>query len=69
MREVSKGLALGKGFVDEGKVVSCAYIPAHTCVLWTVVNLTKASVDDDWNGRVAEQDLARCFLTSYGRHI
>lgn len=69
LREVSKGLALGKGFVDEGKVVLIAYIPAHTSVLWTVVDLTKAFVDDDWNGRVAEQDLARFFLTSYGRRI
>lgn len=55
LREVSEGLTLGKGFVDEGKVISFAYIPpVHTSVLWTVVDLTKALVDDDWNKRVAE---------------
>jgi hypothetical protein len=64
-REVSKGLALGKRFIDEGKVVSLAYIEVHASVLWTVVDLTKAFVDDDWDGRVAEQDLARFFLTSH----
>lgn len=69
LREVSKGLALGERFIHEGKVVSLAYVEVHASVLWTVVDLTKAFVDDDWDGRVAEQDLARFFPTSHWTYM